>query len=66
MIIFLLILVVLLWGYIACIQTGIISLLTRLTADVESMLDFVSKEKAKDVADELVKAGYTYIKRKDK
>ena len=65
MTIFLLILVVLLLTYIAVVQTGIISLLTRITADVESMLDFVSKEKAKDVADQLVKAGYVQIK-KDK
>ena len=65
MTIFLLILAVLLLTYIAVVQTGIISLLTRITADVESMLDFVSKEKAKDVADQLVKAGYVQIK-KDK
>ena len=65
MIIPLLILVVLLLTYIAVVQTGVISLLIRMTADVESMLDFVSKEKAKDIADELVKAGYVQIK-KDK
>jgi hypothetical protein len=62
---FLLILIILLLGYVATVQTGVISLLTRLTADVESMLDFVSKEKAKDVADELIKAGYVQVK-KDK
>jgi hypothetical protein len=62
---FLLVLIILLLGYVATVQTGVISLLTRLTADVESMLDFVSKEKAKDVADELIKAGYVQVK-KDK
>ena len=63
---FLLVLIILSLGYVAFVQTGIISLLTRITADVESMLDFVSREKAKDVADQLVKAGYVQIKKEEK
>ena len=49
--------------FLALLGITITSLLTRLTADVESILELYSKDKAKDMADMLRSHGYKAIKK---
>ena len=52
--------------FLTLLGLTITSLLTRLTADVESILELYSKEKAKDIANLFKSHGYEVVKKEEK
>lgn len=65
MTIFVLVAIALLIAVVALILSQILSLMIKLTADTSSIMDFISKKTAMDIADDLFKNGYELKKRID-
>lgn len=65
MIVFLLLIISAFLIILVSINIALLQLITAITADVSSILDFISKRTAMDIADDLFKSGYVLTKKEE-
>ena len=65
MIVFLLLIISAFLIILVSINIALLQLITAITADVSSILDFISKRTAMDIADDLFESGYVLRKKEE-